>query len=401
MAPVNPIIYGLPTTSSSDYSFASDTHAIFTGIYRFAASTKIRAVGDGITIEVTETGGIVGQSDTPLLVRGTGSTITNAGTIGSTTPAMPAIDIVSGGDGVTTVVNSGFIKGIKAASSGTELLRIENTGTLNGENGQLFDGYNWNGTIHFVHSGFATSYQDSTNDLSLGKGNDIYDGSGGGTVTGSILGWTGNDWFILGQTRENIRGGNGIDTIDYRSQGPMTVDLAAGMAFSTTPDDILHSVENVIGSLQDDVLIGDTAANALLGATGTDRISGDGGNDVLNGGLGADVLEGGLGYDSFVFADPEDGGDQITDFTLGVVGNVDFMRFRGADFGGIALGILDNELFCGRRGNAAREADDRFIYDLDDNTLWYDPDGTGEAEAVMMADLQDGAVLSAYAIAIF
>ncbi|KQM30541.1 cellulase family glycosylhydrolase [Sphingomonas sp. Leaf10] len=50
------------------------------------------------------------------------------------------------------------------------------------------------------------------------------------------------------------------------------------------------SIEEVVGSAFNDVLIGDSAANTLIGGKG---------NDVLDGGAGADILTGGLGNDVY------------------------------------------------------------------------------------------------------
>ncbi|MEX0282836.1 MAG: spondin domain-containing protein, partial [Arenibacterium sp.] len=70
--------------------------------------------------------------------------------------------------------------------------------------------------------------------------------------------------------------------------------------------DTLINVENINGSNDDDVLLGNAAANVLNGADGDDTLSGrrgadtlngGNGNDTLNGGRGADTLEGGTGND--------------------------------------------------------------------------------------------------------
>ncbi len=46
--------------------------------------------------------------------------------------------------------------------------------------------------------------------------------------------------------------------------------------------------------------------------------------------------------------------------------------------------------------NQAAEGDDRFIFRTGDTTLWFDSDGRGGAGPVLIADLQDGAKLSAF-----
>jgi len=75
----------------------------------------------------------------------------------------------------------------------------------------------------------------------------------------------------------------------------------------------LTSIENLTGSLFDDVLTGSSSSNVLIGLDG---------NDVLNGGNGADTLIGGSGADRFVFTTLANSSpvtpDTIVDFTHGV-----------------------------------------------------------------------------------
>lgn len=110
---------------------------------------------------------------------------------------------------------------------------------------------------------------------------------------------------LRGTNGENtLRGGEGDDTIDGRggtdtasyliATGPVTVNLATGTATGADGNDTLISIENVIGSLYGDVLIGDARDNWLRGE---DTTFGGDGNDTLYGGAGNDTLEGGGGVD--------------------------------------------------------------------------------------------------------
>ena len=45
--------------------------------------------------------------------------------------------------------------------------------------------------------------------------------------------------------------------------------------------------------------------------------------------------------------------------------------------------------------NLALDLDDYFIFNTTDQTLWFDRDGSGAREALIVADLQSGAVLTA------
>lgn len=101
---------------------------------------------------------------------------------------------------------------------------------------------------------------------------------------------------------------------------------------------ITSTVKNVIGSAQNDFIIGNDLINNLSGADGNDFLSGESGNDTLgggggkdtiNGGLGRDILRGGLGNDKL-------SGDQDNDRLFGNAGRDKLFGGAGNDklFGG-------------------------------------------------------------------
>src|SRR5205085_2040915 len=104
------------------------------------------------------------------------------------------------------------------------------------------------------------------------------------------------DDTLEGDANNNaLNGGSGIDTASYEhATAGVTVSLAITAAQNTIGSgiDTLTGIENLTGSLFDDVLTGSSSNNVLNGLDG---------NDVLNGGNGADTLVGGSGADSFVF----------------------------------------------------------------------------------------------------
>lgn len=256
----------------------------------------------------------------------------------------------------------------------------------------------------------------------LGGGNDLYDGRGGGTVTGSIGGGPGDDRFRPGAAEEVFDGGSGLDTLDFRGGGG-AMAIALDNAFDAdgwAEGDQWTGIENVIGSRGADRIGGDSAANALHGAAGDDSISGgsnqdtlDGGDgndtlaggsasDTLTGGSGIDTLTGGSGNDAFLFRRLGEIGDVITDFSSAAAGNDDRIGVSQSGFGaGLALGALAASRFRARADNVAQDADDRFIFRSTDQTLWFDADGNGGGAAVLLADLQPGASLTAADIVIF
>lgn len=133
--------------------------------------------------------------------------------------------------------------------------------------------------------------------------------AGGATGTGNafaniLTGGAGDDILIGRGGADTLRGGGGRDTASYvAAAAAVTVKLAGGVATSDGDgsQDILTSIENVIGSAFDDMLAGDATANRLDGGAGRDTLIGLGGDDVLSGGGGAaNQLYGGAGDDRYI-----------------------------------------------------------------------------------------------------
>jgi Ca2+-binding RTX toxin-like protein len=147
----------------------------------------------------------------------------------------------------------------------------------------------------------------------LGAGNDSLNGGAGDDVLVAEGVPDGADSFA---------GGSGtLDSVRYdRRTSPLTVSL------DNVPDDgevgerdNNHiDVENVVGGLAGDELIGSATGNSLNGGSGNDRLDGGpgadslrggDGNDRLIGGSGDDVLDGGQGNDSAEASSARDGAD--------------------------------------------------------------------------------------------
>lgn len=128
--------------------------------------------------------------------------------------------------------------------------------------------------------------------LSGGAGNDYLVGGFGNDV---LNGNSGDDTLSDGAGFDTLNGGSGIDTLTYAdSRARIQADLATGIS----GNDLLFNIENIIGSVQEDRLLGDGNGNALTGNDGDDTLAGRGGDDLLNGGEGADRLIGGGGSDT-------------------------------------------------------------------------------------------------------
>jgi len=116
-----------------------------------------------------------------------------------------------------------------------------------------------------------------------------------------IFGLDGNDVLGGDDGADLLDGGLGSDTADYsRSFGRVIVNLSRGSAVDDGFGriDTLVSIENLIGSELDDLLIGDANANVLRGIFGDDILEGGEGNDTLEGGDGDDRIDGQAGSDT-------------------------------------------------------------------------------------------------------
>ncbi len=227
-------------------------------------------------------------------------------------------------------------------------------------------------------------------DLDGGGGNDqvsggrgtVQGGSGNDTVVGSpfaenIRGGTGRDLLDGGDGPDDIQGGGGTDTLVYPQgrQTPIAVSIGAGDSNDGGVEDqgaagrdtVHGDVETVVGTLQDDVLVGDGSGETLNGFGGNDTLIGNDGNDTLLGLDGNDVLVAGRGRDLLVgwlgadrlFGGP--GNDRVkggpdNDLLVGNFGH-DVMKGKGGiDAIRAKDGTRDVKINCGPGPNRAESA---------------------------------------------
>ena len=149
--------------------------------------------------------------------------------------------------------------------------------------------------------------------------------------------------------------------------------------------DTFIDIENIIGSEFNDNLTGDDNANSLTGKDGNDTINAAGGNDFIVGGTGADNLTGGAGSDTFVYLNPGEGNDTVTDFEVGS----DQIAVIGAAFSAdLSTGIVDPAAFF--TGGSATETAHRFGYDSGSGKVLFDPDGVGGTDVTIVATIDPG-----------
>jgi len=257
----------------------------------------------------------------------------------------------------------------------------------------------------------VANLKEDGNVIKLGKGNDVYAGSGfasfgtesGDRVDGGAgidqfffstfktlyLGGAGHDQFFSVGWQNTINGGAGIDTISYQFRHEdstigdtgVIIDLFSGVVQTgASRTETLASIENAIGSIHADELGGTNGINILNGFTGDDEIAGFGGNDILVGGRGADVLAGDggdvAGADRFVYLSVEDspaaGFDLILDFSSAEGDKIDL---RGLATRKTTLSFSDADNFSGIAGEVVFTGGGVFI------------DMTGDGEADLIIDM--------------
>ena len=201
----------------------------------------------------------------------------------------------------------------------------------------------------------------ASNILTGGDGSDTINAS---SNNDTVYGGEGDDHIIGGRGADMIYGGNNGaagDTISYsNSELRVTVDLdtgggtGLGTGSGHSSGDILDGIENIFGSLYNDLLTGDAGANSINGFSGDDTIYGEGGvdqliggggSDTLYGGAAADTLEGGAGDDILVGGSGADtligGGNGTNGDTASYEGSasgVTVNLFAGTASGGDAAG---------------------------------------------------------------
>ena len=326
---------------------------------------------------------VLGSSNDEYFNLGAGDDSLNAGAGNDTIISGAGADTFFGGAGTDTIDYSSSTGSITitvdatdttksnvSGSEGSDVLKdIENiigsnsNDTISGNaSDNLIDGLG--GADSILGGGGADTLIGGAENDTLRGGNED-DSLVGGAGNDSLYGDAGNDTLAGGSGNNRLEGGTSSDTADYsQSSSAVAVNLGAenslGASYqsyetynfvnlngtkttleTTTSGagqakgegtDTLVTIENVIGSLHNDVIFGSLSANTLSGGAGNDTIKADGGDDlvfggdgndslmagdgddVIDGGAGDDTIQGDAGADSiragtghdFIYFDPND-----------------------------------------------------------------------------------------------
>ena len=212
---------------------------------------------------------------------------------------------------------------------------------------------------------------------------------------------TGNDKYILPEVNAAgtfwtcIWDAGGTDQIIHRGSQAAIIDLtAATLDYSPTGGGVISYADGIFGgfTIANGVVIenakGGDAGDMLFGNDSDNVLKGRDGGDLLFGGGGVDKLLGGAGADQFGFNSLDAGdADTIGDFGAGDTILLD------SDVYGLPEGALAAARFV--VGAQAGDANDRLIYNDDSGKLFFDADGSGAGDQVLIATLTGTPTLAA------
>ena len=258
---------------------------------------------------------LFGENGDDTLAGGDGNDVLDGGAGNDTLAGGASGDKLIGGDGVDTLDYS--------ASNAAVAINLTNgTATGGDAEGDVFD---------------------SVENVTGSKFDDVLNGNEGSNV---LDGGEGNDVLSGGAGADKLVGGNGVDTADYSSSAVgVTVNLTTG---ANSDGDTLVGIENVTGTVFDDVLSGDVGANTLIGGDGNDILLGDAGADLLIGGDGIDVADystSAVGVYINLATGVNHGGDAEGDVLVGIE------NLKGSAFDDVLIGSAETTNLDGGGGN--------------------------------------------------
>jgi Ca2+-binding RTX toxin-like protein len=217
------------------------------------------------------------------------------------------------------------------------------------------------------------------NDHLMGeKGNDTLNARGG------------DDTLDGGPGGDLLNGGGGSDThyIDSRNDTIFEKDIWTGIDVAFIDVDGFEMTKNAYVEV---VYLMD-AARSIRGNQHDTRFVGNAADNVFVGGRGADTIEGGAGADTFVFE--EKLGNRHVDTIVDFDSNEgDVVHLDAGLFSALSPGGLSGVAF--HLGAAATSASHRIVYDTTTGDLRYDADGSGGADAVLVATFSNTPTLQA------
>jgi Ca2+-binding RTX toxin-like protein len=300
------------------------------------------------------------SADSTILAYGGNDTIYSSSGYGDTIYGGDSNDVIyaNGGNNVyyggnATLDGDGNITGHSASGDDTVNYSLATSG-INVNLSITADGSTYNVTDNGFDDG-----QDKLYDITRIVGSDHDDIIKGSSGWNYINAGAGDDWIIATNGGDTIYGGShtaGDGGGDWLSFEDIATSVNATMASGTITGGLgtttIFEIENLFGSLQADILRGDTGNNTLHGNDGNDTIYGVAGNNFLVGGEGDDTLVGGSGIDRY------DGGD--TNAGVGYIGGVDHGTNTISFYDTTTTGVIVNLGYDNGNGTFGRVINDGF-----------------------------------------
>ena len=227
------------------------------------------------------------------------------------------------------------------------------------------------------------------------------DGSGAADGADTVHGGAGKDTIFPDPNPmggESYFGDGDVDTISYTGQTGnfnISLDDIANDGLDGETDNVHSDIENVVGGLGNDVIVGSSSDNVLVGVGGEGE-GATGGHDTLRGGAGKDTLRKGLRHSIASPGDIFEGGSGVDSvfsaYTLtsaplvitldgvandGIAGEADNIKsdieiIYGAQGNDTITGTVGNEQLVGMSGNdtlTGGDGKDTLVGGNDDDTL--------------------------------
>lgn len=235
----------------------------------------------------------------------------------------------------------------------------------------------------------------------------------GGLGADSLIGGSGDDVYFVDNAGDKVIEKVGVDEGDDTVKSTISYNLGPNLENLTLLGDVKinakgNSLSNLlIGNAQankisggsgndtissgagNDTVLGGVGDDSIFGENGDDTLTGDAGNDLIVGGDGKDVLKGGAGSDIFWFdATPNatTNVDTLTDFVSGT----DKLHFSLAvlpELSSTGNFTINDARFISNTTGFAEAPENRFVYNSNTGTLYYDADGSGSSALPVALEL--------------
>jgi Ca2+-binding RTX toxin-like protein len=259
----------------------------------------------------TDTVSFASYGTTPVVFTGGSSIVT----IGADNITLISIENITGGAGDDTIYGDASNNVFSGGAGNDTLYGYGGNDTLIGGIGNdLLDGGTGDDVIYgdLMSTNPTTDPGDGADTIYGGDGNDtIYAGGGNDTLEGgagndTLEGGAGNNTLDGGAGADVLNGGTGLGDVNWASYQSANLGVGVvadlGNAANNTGDALGDTyngtIQNLLGSNNDDTLTGDGNDNVIDGAAGNDTLYGLQGYDTLYGGVGDDALYGGNNDDT-------------------------------------------------------------------------------------------------------